>query len=320
MPPRKVRLLLHRMQGPEERLPRRLLGRDTPRGTLEGFLRASGERDFKRAAQYLDLRSVPVAARDSAGPRLAEQLSVVLARTVWIDPEALSDNPRGEPLDGLPANRDRLARIERPGRPPVDLLVQRGERGDHLLVWRVAPPTVAAIPRLYREFGSSVVEQLLPEELAHAEILDIPAWQWVGLALDAVLAWFAAIGAAAIATRLASALRWHREAPLYQRILNLSRGPARLLLAVFIFSAARSFLGLNVGANAALGSLEKALASITIAWWLIRTVDILAIDLHPRLLNRGQGSLAPLLVALREACKSVGHRPPCGRASEQCGL
>lgn len=287
-------------KGPEDSL-----GRDTPRGTLEGFLRASGDRDFKQAAQYLDLRSVPEEQRDSEGPRLAEQLNAVLARTVWIDPEALSDSPRGEPLDGLPANRDRLARIDRSGHPPVDLLLQRGDRGDHMLIWRVAPPTVAAIPRLYREFGNSLVEQLLPEELAHAEILDIPIWQWVGLAIDAILAWFAAVGATAVAARLASSLPRPRATPLYQRLLNLSHGPARLLLAALIFSTARSFLGLNAVASAASGALEKTLASITLAWWLIRTVDILAVELHPRLLQRGQGSLAPLVVALRKLAKAL---------------
>src|SRR5215469_14617255 len=73
--------------------PQDALGRDTPRGTLEGLLRAFDDRDFERAAEYLDLRSVPVSERRMVGPRLAEQLQVVLAHTVWVDPEALSDNP-----------------------------------------------------------------------------------------------------------------------------------------------------------------------------------------------------------------------------------
>src|SRR5215472_2676650 len=166
------------------------LGRDTPRGALEGLLRAFDARDYERAAEYLDLRNVPTAERPVVGPQLAKQLRVVLARTVWVDPDALSDSPHGDPVDGLSANRDRLARIEPPGHPPVDLLLQRGDRGDHVLVWRIAPPTVAAIPRLYRAFGYGVIGELLPDEIAQLELVGLPLWQWFGLALDAALAWF----------------------------------------------------------------------------------------------------------------------------------
>jgi len=280
------------------------LGRDTPRGALEGLLRAFDARDFERAAEYLDLRNIPTAERPGLGPQLAKELRIVLGRTVWVDPDALSDSPRGEPQDGLSANRDRLARIEPPGYPPVDLLLQRGDRGDHVLVWRIAPPTVAAIPRLYRAFGYGVIGDLLPDELAQLELLGLPLWQWFGLALDAALAWFAAFGVILVAERLASALARRPALLSHHRFLDLSRAPARLLLGVIIFSAARSVLGLSVAAAAVLGTLEKTVATLAIVWWLLRAVDVAALALRPRLLQRSEGSLAPLVGALRKVVKA----------------
>jgi MscS family membrane protein len=285
--------------------PQDALGRDTPRGALEGLLRAFDERDFERAAEYLDLRGVPTAERSVVGPALAKELRVVLARTVWVDPDALSDSPRGDPEDGLSANRDRLARIEPPGHPPIDLLLQRSDRGDHVLVWRIAPTTVAAIPRLYRAFGHGLIGDLLPDELAQVELLGLPLWQWFGLALDAALAWFVALGVTVAAARLASALARQRAVPSQHRVLDLSRAPTRLLLGVFVFSAARNLLGLSVAASTVLGTLEKTVATLAIVWWLLRGVDMVALELRPRLLHRGQGSLAPLVGAVRKFVKAM---------------
>jgi MscS family membrane protein len=95
----------------------------------------------------------------------------------------------------------------------------------------------------------------------------------------------------------------HSSTSLSEGLLRTSRAPARLLLTVLLFSAAQSVLGLSVVAGAAFGSLERGIASVAIAWWLIRTIDLLAVELHPRLLHRGQRSLAPLIIALRQVAK-----------------
>ena len=69
------------------------LGRDTPRGTMQGYLQATREGDHQRAMEYLNLQRVPRAERATAGPRLARDLRIVLEQTLWIVPETLSDNP-----------------------------------------------------------------------------------------------------------------------------------------------------------------------------------------------------------------------------------
>ena len=78
-------------------------GRGTPRGTVTGFLQATRRRDYRAAAEYLDLRRVPRAQVATEGPTLARHLRVILDNTLLIDPDLLSDSPEGSRDDGLPA-------------------------------------------------------------------------------------------------------------------------------------------------------------------------------------------------------------------------
>jgi len=67
-----------------------------------GFLAAAHKRDYARAAEYLDLHSLPPGMTESQGPELARQLVIVLDRVLWIDPDLVSASPEGDQTDALP--------------------------------------------------------------------------------------------------------------------------------------------------------------------------------------------------------------------------
>jgi hypothetical protein len=71
--------------------------RQTPRSTIEGFLRNAKDGDFRRAADYLDLRTIPEEARERDGSALASKLAYFLQRQPSFDPAKLIDDPEGEP-------------------------------------------------------------------------------------------------------------------------------------------------------------------------------------------------------------------------------
>src|ERR1700722_9325907 len=75
------------------------LDRQTPRRTMEGFLKQARDGDFLRAASYLDLRAIPLGARDQDGPVLAQELAYFLQRQPSFDPGALMDDAEVNPAD-----------------------------------------------------------------------------------------------------------------------------------------------------------------------------------------------------------------------------
>ncbi len=155
------------------------LGVDVPRGAVEQFLTACRENDYARAAELLDLRKIPRAARATRGPLLARELEAVLERSVALDLALLSDATEGEPEDGLPASRDLLAIVETEG-GPVELQLQRISVGGSP-VWQVTAETVARIPALYAELGYGLFADRLPAPLVTLRFLGVRLWQWLGL-------------------------------------------------------------------------------------------------------------------------------------------
>lgn len=64
-----------------------LLDRASPRATMDGFLQAGAAGQYRRAAQFLDLRSMSSSQQASEGPGRAEQLYYVLTRELTVDLE-----------------------------------------------------------------------------------------------------------------------------------------------------------------------------------------------------------------------------------------
>lgn len=171
-------------KGPED-----ALNRGTPRSSIIGYLEASADLDFEKAAQYLDLRSLPDDVDAVGGPELARQLNHVLSRAVWLDDYTVSNNPNGVKGDGLPQYRDELVVIKTK-KGDVPIWMQHVPRGDGENIWKVSNRSVALIPELYDEFSyPPAVESIrtwFPEDVA---FLGLEAFKWFLILAAALISW-----------------------------------------------------------------------------------------------------------------------------------
>jgi len=162
-----------KVEGPEDEF-----GRGTPRSSVREFFAVIEARDFKVAAEHLDLRRLPREVKKIPGQELARQLRIVLARTIWVDLAALSDDPKGHLEDGLPHYRDRVGRIKS-GDKTFDILMQRVPRGDGVSIWKFSNRTVGQIPELYAIFGHGFLDQIFPPWFYEFRIGGIYLGEWV---------------------------------------------------------------------------------------------------------------------------------------------
>src|SRR5207253_3422770 len=131
--------------GAEPARPATAPGPEVPRGAMARFLAACGEGHYARAAEYLNLRQLPQSVRAQRGAELARELETVLDRALWVDLDRLSDQPEGDPEDGLPALRDSLGTIETTT-PPVDRSIERVSQPGGPPAWQTAPTTLPPVP------------------------------------------------------------------------------------------------------------------------------------------------------------------------------
>ncbi len=269
--------------------------RSTPRAAMAGFLEACRAGDYARAAAYLDLSRLTPAARAARGPVLARELRTVLDRTLWVDPEKLSDEPDGAQDDGLPPQQDAVGTIDT-SKGTVPILLERVREGG-ALVWTIGGTTVARIPTLYDEFGYGALGEYLPSVFFEVRFLDVQLWQWVGLlaliVASAVLSWAVTV----LIVRFVRPIMRRSGMTQAEQALQLAVGPLRVIIAVALFSVGSYPLGLAVPVEAFFAALQKALTIVAVTWLLVRVVDVAARAVQERLVARGQAvalSVVPL--------------------------
>lgn len=277
-------------------MPDDALGRGTPRSSVQGYLKAAGERNYTRAAEFLDLRNLPTDLSESQGPELARELKIVLDRTLWIDVETLSANPEGESNDNLPVVRERIGGLSIEGKT-YDLLMQRVPRGDGVYIWKFSSLTVAEIPMLYQQFGYGPLEHVLPAWLFDVSILGVHLVVWAVAVVISILL----IPVARLVTWLLVSLLGAVRADLAQQFTLYFRGPFTLLVWTVLGREAISMIGPSVAVRA-LGQ-ARTVQVIALAWVLLRLVDFAAHRIGVNLDHQGLSGSRVLLVPVARLVK-----------------
>lgn len=278
------------------------LDRGVPRTAVLGFLKATRDGDYQRAAEYLDLSRLRPKERTAQGLLLARHLKVVFDHALWIDPEALSDNPEGDTHDDLPKNRDRIGTIHTP-KEPVNVIIERVPRADGVPVWEISSMTVAKIPALYQEFGYGPLGDLLPTLLFEISFLGVELWQWIGLVVLVVVAVLAAWGISALIAQLVRPLAVRLRGGMDHELDQLIVGPLRLGLAVAVFYSGSFLLAPSLPVQQFFSGVTKSLVIIALTWLTLRVIDMAAMRGEQRLIARGRGNAVAVLPLGRRAAK-----------------
>jgi len=207
------------------------LNRGVPRTAVAGFFSAVENQDFATAAEYLDLRNLPGGYGKDDGPKLAQQLKVVLDRTLWVEMESLSTEPAGHKDDDLPSVQDYLGRIPLEG-GQIDILLQRVPRDDNVYIWKFSSSTVRHIPQLYKEHGFGEWGEKLYLSLPDYRFLTLQTWQWVILLALLMIAYMVTfIPTACVGWLLRRKNKGHTQ--VWSRFIT---GPLRwLIVAVIVY-------------------------------------------------------------------------------------
>lgn len=238
-------------------------GRGVPRDSMSGFFAATKDDDYKRAAKYLDLRRPPRGYRKSDGPELARQLKVILDRTLWVEMDLLSVDPKGHKDDGLPRSRDLVGQIQA-GKKKYDILLQHVPRADGVLVWKISKQTVRNIPLLYKAHGYGYIGEKLSEIFPTSSFIGLAIWQWIFLLLILTAATIVAFPV----VRIASWLILKKKYALSGLLARFINGPLYILLILILFRNYYDLIHPSLTARAVFEA--GTIFNIIVAWMLIR--------------------------------------------------
>jgi MscS family membrane protein len=211
------------------------LGRETPRGTIKGFMEMAQKRDG-RAEQYFQ----PPAKGEHVSPEeeqeLVDQLFTVL--NTAFPASALSSasvDSEGRGADQSPTDEITIAGARLLGQTvPITLILVREEAVHNVKLWFISRRTLSSIPQAYESLQWRQLEQGLPEWMVRIRLIGMPLWQWAAVVIFVpvamVLGWAIALTAR---TLLGRYRRYRGLQALEPRPLK-HFGPGAMLVAILV--------------------------------------------------------------------------------------
>ncbi|MEM1330224.1 MAG: mechanosensitive ion channel family protein [Planctomycetota bacterium] len=274
------------------------LGRGTPRSAFGGFLLAIDERDFERAARFLEEPPFWYGRVETSSEELAKRLGFVLQRVGLVDPGGLSEAPEGVFADGQPADRETVGSITTDS-GEVQIYLRRVESSDGLQVWKFGGSTVAQIPELYGRYSYPGWVEAIAQRVPSWTFLGIEAFKWV-IALSVVGVVYLPLFGLSL---LLSIVLTKRGSGTRKRVRRFLAFPVSSLVALAVGASVLDHLGLGLTGRKVMESYT--LITALGVWALLATVGLWRDLAIKRLEQKGRVAAAIVLRPLARALQVV---------------
>jgi MscS family membrane protein len=275
------------------------LGRETPYGTVFGFLQAADAGNYGISAQYLQLSA---ARRQSEGDALAMKLDVVMNHA-FVGGLRPSRRPEGDLQEDVPLDRQKIGMMAA-GDVEVDLELVRVTDPNAGKIWLISSNTLTKVPELYDQVEGRRVETKLPAWTVKHQFAAMPLWQWFALLL---LIPVAAIAAWMLLVLLQFPMRWwarkHGHADLVQ--WRSVSAPAWLFMGAVVHRIFASYLGIPLLPRHYYNQLVAVAVIIGAFWILWRIIRWFLLRVRNRALARGHSGTGSLMLLGERIIKAV---------------
>jgi MscS family membrane protein len=276
------------------------LGRNTPSGTLYGFLQAAQSGNYSIAAQYLQM---PSARRQTQGEDIAAKLKVIIDRSFSGDLRRISNQAEGTPQEGMPLDKQRVGSLNA-GDVEADLVLVHIPDADGRKIWLISSDTLTKVPELYEQAAVHQVEIHLPQILVRNQFLGLPFWQWLAILtaipIAALLAW--------LAVQILR-LPWYSWARYSHHVVGAAWSslvrPLWLLLAVLIHGILVSYMRIPVLQRYHYQQVAGVVAVIAGNWLLWRFVREVLRSVRQRAVLAGRMGTGSLMILGERVLKAA---------------
>jgi MscS family membrane protein len=267
------------------------LNRETPSGTVFGFLEAGQSGNYAVASQYLQMSA---ARRQAEGETLAQQLKVVMDRALAGSLKHVSTQPEGTPEEGLPSDRQNLGTMSS-GDVEADLILVRVSDPAAGKIWLISSETLTKIPELYDQVEARQVESKLPKWVVKHQLAGMPLWQWFALLLMIPAA--AAAGWLLLLLLQIPLRVWARRQGQaeVERMRSVS-GPAWLLAGTLIHRILAGYLGMPLLQRHYYTEVTTVAIVIGVNWILWRVIRWFMHRVRLRALAHGRSGTGSLML------------------------
>ncbi|WP_163598046.1 mechanosensitive ion channel family protein [Moraxella catarrhalis] len=292
--------LLSNTQEKSAEIPVDSFGRETPRGAVQGLLRAIASEDYELAANYLDGRYL--ASTKTPNYEVVEHLVIALdAGGKLYQDLQISGVSEGDLSDNLPSDIDKVGEL-RLMNDNIDILLNRRVSEDGMVFWQVSSQTLAALPEktIHAQTLSERLKLSQPGthsqtkhwlELVSLGILVIGLYLAINLVVW-VLYW--------VSKWLYTTIRKNRF-----RITPSVIMPLSLVFLAMILPEVMVRVGVPLTLRSSFGRIKDIVAWGATAWLMLRLLDSVFRRAEANSLKRGRPEQVSILNLLRKIAKAL---------------
>jgi MscS family membrane protein len=259
------------------------LGRETPRGTVIGFIRAAQSENYDVAVQYFEVGRRASVQREQ---ELAEELLAILNARFRGSLDSITNDPMGR-QDNEPPRDQIVVGVARGLSESFPLYLLHTEVSRGAKVWLISRQTLEQVPEVYDSLRFAQLEKRLPRFLVKTRLLGMPLWQWIAIALFApvalLLGWLAALLLRLSSGRIRRAFGLATQAAQPLRRF----GPAAILGAVIIHYYFVYLIGASILYREYYRDLLLILLAFAFYWAITRLTYWVSLRMWNRLTSRG---------------------------------
>src|SRR5258708_7151763 len=266
------------------------LGRETPSGTVLGFLQAAQFGNYKTASDYLQISA---ARRPSQGADLAEKLKVLMDRAFVTGLRRLSTRPEGNPEYGTP-DQQTIGTFSS-GDAEIPVVLVRVSDPNAGKIWLFSAETLSKVPELYDNIKAHQVENKLPRRRVQNAFLGMPLWQWLALLAAIPLAF--AIGWVMVMLLAIPRQLWLklRNRPILHSYSTMST-PLLVTFSAVAHRMIATYLGLPLLPRLYYFRVIAVLITVGFFWFLLRATSLTMQRLRTHAINAGRTGTGSLMV------------------------
>lgn len=267
-------------------IPKDDLGRDTPRGTLSGFISALGKDDYQKAASFLNLSYLPKTQAVSQSETIVKYLQSLMDSSSITPVSMVSNDPLGKTDDGLPEGVERLGTLKGKDKS-VELLAEKITGDSGAPIWLISSETMKQVPALAKSLSETWIDRVLPAPMIESKLWGVPIGHWIAMlgfvGIAYIIAWTLVWGMAWCTRKC-----WKNTDVNKSHVIDAFQLPVRLYLSVWLFVILSRQIGISVIARQYFSQITIIVAWISIALLMWKLIDVIAEASQKKLILKGK--------------------------------
>lgn len=241
-------------------------GRDTPRHTVQGFIKALGDNDYLLASNYLNL------SKSDNPTTIVRQFKQALDAGGRFQPDLqINNTPEGNLSDQLPPSQENVGVINI-GDKSVPLLLERVVSKQGEQYWQFSNDTLSSIPEVIENYQPTLVSRYTIDSLDGKKLF--------GYQISDIFAALTIIISGFILTYILVWLLYHLLKLLYPRVRSETLPlpdnvilPLTVVIMALILSEVMVYAGISVTLREPIKRFSDIASWVATTWLLLRVID-----------------------------------------------